>query len=625
MLDNTESPTPTPERTHYNKQYDMASLYKRYLGEPVLEAQVINGIAQNKLSYTEVEYSLSQDERFYKRLEALRAADPTKALETLYASTFNRPLDDGGRQTYTDQLRAGRSIRDIANNIRRSNEGNNRFLTQLYAEVLERNIDDNGRQTYMAQLKAGKPFADIARKIRESEEARNIKTRHPDKYKFSGVPFMQGQLQELLLSSQSETSIPQAEVDRRIHDAVEVERGYWNKEVIEARVQAQKLRQANARLTEEKTHLLTTDQVATKVKEAVTAEAAKHNYLIVRLEGDQKSPDEATVNQRLGEVNNELKAIAAPKNDQDKLKQKGLLLRRALLEKRKAEIQRELKEQKSRISGIGFSEDANPTNRDYMEDSHIIVNDYGGKGNQTFVGIYDGHGLSDSSRQGVITGKEIADFVRNNLHVNILNWLQPGTDIKTAIRLGYLRTDGQIAQAVHDGKLSLDCGATAATAFCKGDKLYTANIGDARIVLNREGKAMRLSKDHKPNDPVERDRILVNGGSIVADSRPPNVLRVNDKLAVARTFGDFYLKPPRVSKEILSSEPEITETDITDKDKFVIIGCDGLFDVITDQEAIEMIAGETDPQIAADKLKNEALKRGSRDNISVMVINFNMK
>ena len=94
--------------------------------------------------------------------------------------------------------------------------------------------------------------------------------------------------------------------------------------------------------------------------------------------------------------------------------------------------------------------------------------------------------------------------------------------------------------------------------------LYTANVGDARIVLCRNGKALRLSYDHKGSDENEGKRVSNAGGLILNN-------RVNGVLAVTRALGDAYMK------DLVTGHPYTTETVIqADLDEFIILACDGV-------------------------------------------------
>lgn len=94
--------------------------------------------------------------------------------------------------------------------------------------------------------------------------------------------------------------------------------------------------------------------------------------------------------------------------------------------------------------------------------------------------------------------------------------------------------------------------------------LYTANVGDARIVLCRNGRALRLSYDHKGSDENEGRRVANAGGLILNN-------RVNGVLAVTRALGDAYMK------DLVTGHPYTTETVIQpDQDEFIILACDGV-------------------------------------------------
>ncbi|KAF2470173.1 PP2C-domain-containing protein [Lindgomyces ingoldianus] len=143
--------------------------------------------------------------------------------------------------------------------------------------------------------------------------------------------------------------------------------------------------------------------------------------------------------------------------------------------------------------------------------------------------------------------------------------------------------------------------------------LYTANVGDARIVLCRNGRALRLSYDHKGSDENEGRRVASAGGLILNN-------RVNGVLAVTRALGDAYMK------DLVTGHPYTTETVIqADQDEFLILACDGLWDVCSDQEAVDLVRHVQDPQAASKTLVDHALARFSTDNLSCMIVRFDNK
>jgi len=236
--------------------------------------------------------------------------------------------------------------------------------------------------------------------------------------------------------------------------------------------------------------------------------------------------------------------------------------------------------------------------RAQMEDEHIIIDQFGGD-NQSYIAVYDGHG-----------GRKTVDFVKEHLHKNFMDELSTNKDdVNLAFEKSYYKTD----QAIKDtNELS---GSTAATAFIRmeDDKkmLYTANAGDARIVLNRNGTALRMTTDHKATDPEEIKRIEERQGAVF-------MKKVGGTLAVTRAFGDSELK------KYVTADPYQKNVELNSDDTHLVIACDGLWDVMEDQEVVDFIQERKDQtaQQLAEALVKQAIEKRSRDNISVIVISF---
>jgi len=139
--------------------------------------------------------------------------------------------------------------------------------------------------------------------------------------------------------------------------------------------------------------------------------------------------------------------------------------------------------------------------------------------------------------------------------------------------------------------------------------LYTANVGDARAVLCSAGEAIRLTHDHKGSDKGEVKRIKEAGGFVLNN-------RVNGVLAVTRSLGDSAMK------EFVVGTPYTTTVELTDADEFLILACDGLWDVLKDQEAVDLVRKETNAQKASEMLVKHALDNYSQDNVTVLVVRF---
>jgi len=156
-----------------------------------------------------------------------------------------------------------------------------------------------------------------------------------------------------------------------------------------------------------------------------------------------------------------------------------------------------------------------------------------------------------------------------------------------------------------------ETGTTAVVAFSKGNLLWIANVGDSRAVLSKNGVAVRVTTDHKPTLESERNRILDLKGYVIFG-------RVNGVLAVSRALGDFYFHPH------VSCEPEVFGPfDVyNDEYQFLILACDGLWDVVDDNTAVDIVKGSKTPEEGAKRLVKSALTAQSTDNISVVVIFF---
>jgi len=247
------------------------------------------------------------------------------------------------------------------------------------------------------------------------------------------------------------------------------------------------------------------------------------------------------------------------------------------------------------VRGVGISHDRNARFRRSMEDEHVIVDAFGESPDQGYFAIYDGHG-----------GRGAVDFTAKILHKNLLELLEKHTDPLEALRQSYLITDKQMGES----QIQFS-GTTCISVLIRkqGNErwLYAANAGDARAVICRNGNAVRLSYDHKGSDESETKRIVDAGGFVVLN-------RVNGILAVTRSLGDHAMK------DYVIGEPHLTSILLEPTDSHVIIACDGLWDVASDQEAVDLILSETDAQKMSDKLLLHALKNGSTDNISVMVV-----
>jgi protein phosphatase 1G len=141
--------------------------------------------------------------------------------------------------------------------------------------------------------------------------------------------------------------------------------------------------------------------------------------------------------------------------------------------------------------------------------------------------------------------------------------------------------------------LADNVGCTANVVLMTRDKILCANCGDSRAVLCRAGRALELSHDHKPNHEIEKRRIEKAGGYVEAITGGPRAhYRVNGNLNLSRALGDLeYKKRYDLGPEaqIISGTPDIIEKDLCDQDEFVVVACDGVWDVMTNQEVVDFV------------------------------------
>jgi serine/threonine protein phosphatase PrpC len=191
-----------------------------------------------------------------------------------------------------------------------------------------------------------------------------------------------------------------------------------------------------------------------------------------------------------------------------------------------------------------------------------------------------------------------------------------------------------------------DPGTTIVVAVVTPEWVVCANAGDSRAVFSKSGgKAVPLSYDHKPDDEAEEKRIREAGGYVAGG-------RVEGDLAVSRGLGDYRFKEPKTvlmgaaaathfanannhSENMILPENQkvsplpdvVTQNRHKNNDEFIIIACDGIWDVQTNYEGIKSVAdifadGETDLGLACEEVLDMCLAYGSKDNMTAMILQF---
>lgn len=260
--------------------------------------------------------------------------------------------------------------------------------------------------------------------------------------------------------------------------------------------------------------------------------------------------------------------------------------------------------------------------RDNNEDQHDIIINLDGKNNFNninYFAVYDGHG-----------GKQVSKYLKENLS-NYFTSKYKNYNIENINKFkSYVNKVYDHIQTKLETKFkvfSYNVGSTALNIiFYKSNnkiKYYINNVGDCRCVkCNKNNIAIPLTKDHKPNSYDEKKRIEKLDGKIYFDGYD---WRIGD-LSVSRAFGDIDNYP------YVSYKPDIYNGELKSDDKFIILACDGLWDVLSNQDVIDFILEQMDDikisnsmlgnsiNNIAYNLGNYAINKGSLDNISIVII-----
>ncbi|KAG5627494.1 hypothetical protein H5410_012712 [Solanum commersonii] len=246
----------------------------------------------------------------------------------------------------------------------------------------------------------------------------------------------------------------------------------------------------------------------------------------------------------------------------------------------------------------------------WMEDYLVVENRKMDGHDLGLYAIFDGH-----------SGCKVAEYLQSHLFDYILSescnrlydpeqpdfWRKPVTAFKKA----YKSTNNHILENVVGAR----GGSTAVTAILIDQKyLVVANVGDSRAVLIRKGKVKQITVDHEPQKEEEKEVVESKGGFVI--KMPGNVLRVDSQLAMTRALGDTKVK------DHITVEPSVTIEKIDNDTNCIILASNGLWKVMSNEAVAECVRGIEDGKKAAEELITEALVKGSRDDISCVVVMF---
>ena len=280
--------------------------------------------------------------------------------------------------------------------------------------------------------------------------------------------------------------------------------------------------------------------------------------------------------------------------------------------------------------------------RDYNEDTitatKIILDGQNDK-NTFFFAVYDGHG-----------GNGCSLYLKEKLHHYIKNFSK--SSINEAINM--VEQNFIKEQALDEkGEIKDPSGSCGIMALIQQNKLIIANVGDSRLVLFKKSSLFFCTEDHKPGSPSEKSRIEAAGGTIY---QTPSIIPLHQngkeietpwrvlpgRLSVSRTFGDVEAKNENLGgmKNVVVALPDITEIELDEDFNFMVLGCDGIFDVLSNEEILECvkivikekeIKDLNNTNISelcghiADMIIKASLAKDSYDNVSCIVVAINMK
>ncbi|VFQ95579.1 unnamed protein product [Cuscuta campestris] len=271
-------------------------------------------------------------------------------------------------------------------------------------------------------------------------------------------------------------------------------------------------------------------------------------------------------------------------------------------------------EEETRREGVGFGARKSMKKRRISHGFHLVegkmdhgMEDYLVAENRRMNGhdlglyaIFDGH-----------SGHKVAEYLRTHLFDNILKEHEFWENPVSAIKQAYKVTDDYILENVVGAR----GGSTALTAILVDQRqLVVANVGDSRAILSRNGKAKQITVDHDPLKRKEKKMVERKGGFVAKKPNTRNVPRVDGQLAMTRAFGDAQLK------EHITVEPDVVIERIGKETQFIVLASDGLWKVMSNKGVVDCVREFNNGEDGARGLIDTALSRGSKDDISCVVV-----
>jgi len=263
-----------------------------------------------------------------------------------------------------------------------------------------------------------------------------------------------------------------------------------------------------------------------------------------------------------------------------------------------------------------------------MEDAHsAVIGIPDQKDSVSWFAVFDGHA---GSRVSAHCSHHLLDAIRASddftcslQQEHTLGMEEVMAGVKKGILKGFLDLDEKLRKIPEVASGEDKSGTTAVGALITDKYLIIANCGDSRGVCSVGGKPVLATQDHKPSNDIEKERIQNAGGSVM-------IQRVNGSLAVSRALGDFEYKNvdgKAPTEQLVSPEPEFyIKERFSEKDEFLVLACDGVWDVMTNEDICDFITARMKVTDNLESICNEVidtcLYKGSRDNMSIIIIAF---
>jgi protein phosphatase 1B len=262
-----------------------------------------------------------------------------------------------------------------------------------------------------------------------------------------------------------------------------------------------------------------------------------------------------------------------------------------------------------------------------MEDAHLAtIGLPGGLKDWSAFAVFDGHA---GGRVSAYCAKHLVNSI---VHSDDINQTMDGgggaalrvsiETVRERLREGFLRLDAELRALPETVSGEDRSGSTVIFSLVTPDHVVFANCGDSRAVLCRGGRVAAATFDHKPVNPIEKERIQNAGGSVM-------IQRVNGSLAVSRALGDFEYKSVAgkgACEQLVSPEPDVTMEERSEDDEFLALACDGVWDVMSNEELCEFVRNRMlltdDLRVICNQVIDTCLAKGSRDNMSIIIVAF---